>query len=139
MGRITAWAGQKLLIAYAREASGAAPGHHFFENELRKYDEANFKLNQAKLMNLFRLLGDQGKVHNPVKFGDLGGGLFEFKCFRIRMPCAYARNERRLVLITHGFIKKRAKAPGEEIERAWRIFNEDQNTTGLAVISRKRR
>ena len=84
-------------------------------------------------MNLFRLAADHGSFHNEEKFGDLGGGLFEFKSFHVRMPFAYAK-ERGLILITHGFYKKRDKAPKEEIERAWRIFREDQEGTKLGVI-----
>jgi phage-related protein len=54
------------------------------------------------------------------------------------MPFAYARNERGLIVITHGFIKKRQKAPKEEITRAWRIFEEDQARTKLAIIEKKK-
>jgi len=40
-----------------------------------------------------------------------------------------AREGAGLILITHGFCKKSKKAPKEEIERAWKIFNEDQEQT----------
>jgi phage-related protein len=139
MARIVAYAGTKLTIAYAREASGESPGFDFFERGLPKHDPANFRMNQARLMKLFQLLGDNRIVHNREKFGDLGDGLFEFKSFQIRMPYAYARHERALVLITHGFIKKQNKTPKQEIARAWRILNEDQGATGLAVVSRNKR
>ena len=60
-------------------------------------------------MALFQIAGDHGKFYNPEKFGDLGGGLYEFKSSQIRMPFAYAKNERDLILITHGFFKKKDK------------------------------
>lgn len=50
------------------------------------------------------------------------------------MPFAYAMSERRMILVTHGFIKKRNRMPKEEIARAWRIYDEDQGRTKLAVV-----
>jgi phage-related protein len=55
------------------------------------------------------------------------------------MPFAYAKNERGLILITHGFVKKRDKAPKEEISRAWRIYDEDRAQTKLAVVGKAKR
>lgn len=88
-------------IAFAREKSGACPACEFFDGL--------GPLDKAKLMALFQIAGDRGKFYNPEKFGDLGDGLYEFKSFQIRMPFAYAKNERGLILITHGFIKKKDK------------------------------
>lgn len=117
MNRETAYRGQKFTIAFARMRNGQSPGADF-------YDALPIG-DKAKLDNLFRLLGDQGRIANEEKFSVLDKRLFEFKSFQIRMPCAYAR-ERSLVLITHGFYKKKDKTPKTEIDRAWKIFNEDQ-------------
>lgn len=137
MDRITAYKGVKFAIAYARLESGQSPGFEFF-SALSIEDK-------AKLMNLFRLIADHGAISNKEKFGDLGDGLYEFKSFQIRMPFAYAK-ERGLVLITHGFLKKKDTAPKEEIKRAWRIFNEDQERakkeqeqTKLQLIKKRER
>lgn len=118
MERETAYAGTRFTIAFARDRSGDSPGSTFFQ-DLGVQDK-------AKLMNLFRIAGDQGSFHNQEKFGSLGAGLFEFKSFQIRMPFAYAKRQSRLILITHGFIKQKNKTPKAEIDRAWRIYNEDQ-------------
>jgi phage-related protein len=118
MARKVAYAGNKFLIAFARDKDGGSPALDFFER-LNLVD-------QAKLMNLFRIAGDRAAFHNPEKFGNLGGGLFEFKSFQIRMPFAYAASQPGLIPITHGFIKKKQKTPRAEIERAWRIYHEDQ-------------
>jgi len=117
MERITAYQGVKFTIAFARERSGQSPGAQFFD--------ALSLEDKTKLMSLFRLAADHGSFANKEKFGDLGGGMHEFKSFQIRMPFTYAR-KRGLILVTHGFYKKKNKAPKEEIERAWRIFKEDQ-------------
>jgi phage-related protein len=94
---------------------------------------------QGSVFALFRIAGDHGKFFDPEKFGDLGGGLFEFKSFHIRMPFAYAKSERGLILITHGFIKKKAKTPKEEIARAWRIYGEDQAQARLTIVGKRKR
>lgn len=131
MTRILVYEGSAFTIAFARANGDSSPADEFF----RALD----KLDQAKLMALFRIAGDHGKFHNPEKFGDLGDGLYEFKSFQIRMPFAYAKNERRLILITHGFVKKKDKTPKEEIERAWRILGEDQAQNKLAIVPKAKR
>jgi hypothetical protein len=118
MTREIAYQGLQFTIAYARERSGATPGKEFFEGLSRS--------EKVKMFALFRYAGDHGDFRNPEKFGDLGGGLHEFKCFQIRMPFAYPRSERGTILITHGFIKKSPKTPASEIARAQRILNEDE-------------
>lgn len=131
MARTVAYQGSHFTIAFASEKSGACPASDFFDT----LDEGE----KAKLMALFRIAGDHAKFHNPEKFGELGPKLFEFKSFQIRMPFAYAGNERRLILITHGFYKKRDKTPKEEIVRAWRIYHEDQSQTRLAIVKMAKR
>ena len=129
MVRIIAYPGDKFTIAFAREKSGDCPADEFFNSELSLHE-------QAKLTALFRIAGDHGEFFNREKFGDLGNGLYEFKSFQIRMPFLYAKNEHRLILITHGFRKKRDRTPKKEIERAWRIYNEDQMQTKLAMTKK---
>jgi phage-related protein len=125
--RRVAYHGKVFRIAFARDREGAYPAEEFFD-QLSKIDK-------AKLDNLFRILGDHGKHTNHEKFGDLGDGLFEFKSFQIRMPFAYAKNERGLVLITHGFIKKSPKAPKAEVKRARIILEEDAEASKVCVIT----
>jgi hypothetical protein len=122
------YSGAQLTISFARENSGRYPGAEFFES----LDRAD----KAKLMVLFKMLGDHGRIANPEKLGNLKNGLFEFKSHQIRMPFAYAAT-RRLVVITHGFIKKSPKASSEEISRAWRIFNEDQASAKLGLVRKQ--
>jgi len=123
MARTIAYRGSKFTIAFAAERSGWCPAAEFFLGLGRS--------DQAKLMALFMRIADFGPSSNPEKFGDLGGGLFEFKSFQIRMPFAYAEGERGVIVVSHGFMKKRARAPKEEIERAWRILREDRGRAGV--------
>lgn len=127
--RRLAYRGAMFKIAFARNREGAHPAEEFFD-QLPKTD-------QAKLAKLFQILGDHGKHSNPEKFGDLDEGLFEFKSFQIRMPFMYAKNEKGLVLISHGFIKKSPKTPTAEIKRAWMILNEDSAASKICAINEK--
>jgi phage-related protein len=110
-------------IACAMLKDGCCPGKDFFD-ELPPRD-------QAKLMNLFSRLAEHGKITNPEKFGDLKEGFREFKSHQIRMRCRFTPG--RLVVVTHGFVKKKDKAPKEEIARAKRIFQEDQERAAKTV------
>jgi hypothetical protein len=133
MARRVAYQGTVFTIAFAREISGACPGCEFFDDLTQ--------LDKAELMALFQIAGDHGKFYNPEKFGDLGGGLYEFKSFQIRMPFAYAKNERSLILITHGFSRrstrpeKKSRELGESMKKisrssSWRLQGRrsDENT-----------
>lgn len=118
MERTVAYAGPKFRIVYGVEKNGNCPSLEFY-SELSADD-------QVKVHALFKRLGDTGNIMNEQKFKNLGEGLFEFKSYQIRVLCAYCKVERAVVVLTHGFIKKRDGTPKEEIERAKRIFSEDQ-------------
>jgi phage-related protein len=123
--------GVKFAIAFAGEKNGDCPAGDFFDKLS--------KLDKAKITALFKIAADHGKFFNPTKFGDLENGLFEFKSHQIRMPFAYAQNLRREIVITHGFVKKKDKTPKGEIDRAWRIFREDQAHTKLGIVKKAKR
>lgn len=93
MERPIAYRGRRFTIAYAVDDNGRSPGTQCFD-ALPIQD-------QAKLMRLFELLGDEGRINNPEIFGNLKKGFFEFKSFQIRMPCRFLPGG--VVLITHGF------------------------------------
>ena len=107
-------------IVYAVDKNGRSPGKEFFESLDPK--------EQAKLLRLYSLLGNDGWIANKEKFRQLQEGCYEFKSFQIRMPCFFLPDG--VVLITHGFRKKRDRTPRQEIERAKRIFEEDQERAG---------
>jgi phage-related protein len=92
---------------------------------------------KAQLLKLFQILGDEtlGVPRNPKKFGVLDHELYEFKSFQIRMPFAYAKGDRGLVLISHGFRKKRDKTPPSEIAKAKKILHEDAEISNICVIT----
>jgi hypothetical protein len=67
-------------------------------------------------------------VTNREQFKKIEGeDFFEFKNFRIRMPCYFHRAGR--LILTHGFIKKEPWIRPEEIERMKRIRDEYEKRT----------
>jgi len=130
--RRVAYSGKVFRIAFARDHSGVSPAEEFFD--------VLPQVEKAQLFKLFQILGDgnHGEPRNPKKFGDLGDGLHEFKSFQIRMPFAYAKDERGLVLATHGFRKKTDKAPPSEIAKARRILKEDAEASKILVINEQK-
>ena len=79
---------------------------------------------QVRLAVLFERLGDHGKIYNEQKFKHLTGTeqLFEFKVDNVRVLSFFFSGKR--VILTHGLVKKSAKTPKREIERAHKIKSE---------------
>jgi phage-related protein len=75
-------------------------------------DEANKK----KVLALLKRSADNGPPKNTEKFKHLEDKICEFKSYQVRLLCFFEKDK--VILLTHGFIKKKDKAPKEEIERA---------------------
>ena len=79
---------------------------------------------QAKLLALFKLLAEQGKIRNTEKFKRVEGtGLFEFKSFQLRLLGDFRPNRR--FLVAHGLHKKKDKLSRGDIDTAIRILSEN--------------
>jgi hypothetical protein len=112
MHPIIAYRGIRFTIEYAIRRDASVPGRDFFNAIETRW--------QARLIVLFKLLGDTGQIRNLEQFRKFTDGFFEFKAFQVRMPCYFRPGNR--VIITHGFTKKReGAAPKSEIERAIQI------------------
>jgi len=128
MHPIIAYRGVRFTIEYAIRRDGSVPALDFF-----KLIETRW---QARLIILFKLLGDTGLIRNQEQFRKFTEGFFEFKAFQVRMPC-YFRPDKRVV-ITHGFTKKKeSAAPRSEIERAVNIKLEYEERLTSEVRSRR--
>jgi len=72
---------------------------------------------QKKIFALLQRSADSGLPKNEEKFKKLHGeDIFEFKSFQVRILCFVGKE--RSIILTNGFIKKRVRTPGSEIERA---------------------
>lgn len=116
MNRIFAYKGSQLAVEFAIRSNGESPGHQFYKG-LKQID-------QAKLLKLFEIIGDQGQIRNREKFKPIEGTkLFEFKSFQIRMPCFRIEHS---WVVTHGLIKKTQKIPPADLTRAEEIKAEHE-------------
>jgi len=92
---------------------------------VREFIDNLEKKDQQKVMALLVRLADHGMLGNEQKFRKLegkGAGLWEFKSFQARILCFFDRE--RLVILTHGFVKKSNATPAVEIEKAVRLRKE---------------
>lgn len=89
-----------------------------------KYISGLYEQDELKLIKLFELMLDRGKIFNKEKFRSLTGsdGIFEFKSDAHRILCFILQgfNPKSFVL-THGFKKEKGKTPKKEIDKAEQI------------------
>ena len=104
-------AGEAFKI-YAIQSGRDCPVEDFLTDAMHTMPEE-----AEKLAALLERTANQGIPKNKTKVNTLGDGLFEFKTNGgIRIPFFY--DVGKLILCTHGFIKKRQTTPQKEIKRA---------------------
>jgi len=79
---------------------------------------------EKKLVALLRRTADNGLPRNKEKFKHLKDKICEFKSYQVRILCFL--DENKLIILTHGFIKKQDKTPRSEIERAQKLMEDYQ-------------
>jgi hypothetical protein len=70
--------------------------------------------------NLFRLMGDQGKIFDETKFRNEGDKIYAFKPQPDRYLSFFFRGKK--IIVTNAFIKKSQKLPQGEKEVALKAF-----------------
>jgi hypothetical protein len=104
-------------VEWARAASGQEPAYSFFLALDAAY--------QAKVLALFQMLAETGRIQNREKFkslGEQGQGLFEFKSFQIRFIGDFRPGKR--FVVAHGVQKKKDELDKSDIQAAVRIMQE---------------
>jgi len=76
---------------------------------------------QKKVMALLQRAAEHGPPNNVEKFKKLEDNIWEFKSFQVRILCSL--EGRKVIILTHGFIKKKDKAPPNEIVRAKELLS----------------
>ncbi len=121
MARPEAYSGHAFRLRYAECLDGSHPAQEFFDglpDQIKKKFGVSFKK-----------LGDMGKLHNKEHFKIIEGtDFFEFKVHRYRIICHFLPD--RIVLLTNGCVKKKNKLEKEDVERAARIYEEDESASG---------
>ncbi|MBI3351503.1 MAG: type II toxin-antitoxin system RelE/ParE family toxin [Nitrospirae bacterium] len=77
---------------------------------------------QKKIFALLRRTAEHGTLKNEQKFKKLENNIFEFKADQVRVFCFFDKGK--LIILTHGFLKKSQKAPKSEIKQAKHLMEE---------------
>lgn len=108
-----AYAGKAKRIVWYVDKGGTANGKEFYDT-LSTADQVKFEAP-------FRYLGDHGRITNKEKWRHEGDGIWALKIFKQRLA-AFIDGD--IVVITHGYIKKRDAIPPGELQRARRLRDE---------------
>lgn len=120
--------GEKATIVFAKAANGKMPAKEYLDG-LAAGNAQDAKA-LASLLMLFSLYARQGSISNKQQFKqlkDTDPTVYEFKKGPHRIFCCKAPQG--LLLLTHGFLKKKMKTPPEHIGRAQRIRQEHLGRT----------
>jgi phage-related protein len=103
-----AYEGSEFTIEWFIDEKGQKPAlEHFLVQPKDK---------QRKALNLFRLMGEHGRIHDETKFVHEGDGIYAFKPQPDRYLCFFFKGKK--IIVTNAFVKKSQKLPGNEKERA---------------------
>lgn len=72
-------------------------------------------IKEDKVLNLFRLMDDHGKIFDKTKFRYEDDGIYAFKPKPERYLCFFFKGKN---VVTNAFVKKTEKLPKEEKEQA---------------------
>ncbi|MFD8319135.1 type II toxin-antitoxin system RelE/ParE family toxin [Kitasatospora purpeofusca] len=118
--------GTSLTIEAARTSEGRSEADEFL---------ADLEKNSKRKVNLFRLgdiairfeeFSDKGNLRIPMQLNHLRGEIYEIKAGDVRLPFFYSSHgSRKIVRLTHGFLKKSQQTPRREIDKAFWVMRED--------------
>lgn len=108
MKQYIAYKGSAFTIEWFYDAKGQSLSLEYFQKQPKD--------KQRKVLNLFRLMGDQGKVFDETKFRNEDDQIYAFKPQPDRYLCFFFRGKK--IIVTNAFTKKTQKLPGAEKELA---------------------
>lgn len=113
MGQRIAYRGIEFTIEWYHDTKGQPLALEYFEKQPKN--------KQRKLLNLFRLMGDQGKIFDETKFRNEGDKIYAFKPQPDRYLCFFFRGKK--IIVTNAFTKKTSKLPPGEKELALKALD----------------
>jgi phage-related protein len=108
-----AYEGNEFTVEWYFDEKGEAPAQEYFFKQP--------KAKQRKLLNLFRLMGDQGKIFDKTKFRYEEDKIYAFKPQPDRYLCFFFRGKK--IIVTNAFAKKTPKLPTSEKEQALKAYH----------------
>lgn len=103
-----AYEGSEFTIEWYTDSKGNSQALEYFK------EQPNDK--KRKLLNLLRLIGDQGEIFDKTKFRFEGDDIYAFKPQPDRYLCFFVKGKK--IILTNAFVKKTDKLPLNEKERA---------------------
>lgn len=112
MKQYVAYEGVEFTIEWYFDAKGKSLALEYFKKQPKD--------KQRKLLNLFRLMGDQGKIFDKTKFRNEGDKIYAFKPQPDRYLCFFFRGKK--IIVTNAFTKKTQELPQGEKELALKAY-----------------
>lgn len=113
MKEYIAYKGSEYTIEWYYDTKGHSLALEYFEKQSQNQ--------QRKALNLFRLMGDQGKIFDKTKFRNEEDKIYAFKPQPDRYLCFFFRGKK--IIITNAFVKKSQKLPRGEKELALKAYH----------------
>ena len=108
MKPLIAYEGDEFTIEWFYDSKGYSQALEYYEEQPSE--------KKRKLLNLFRLMGDQGKIFDITKFRNEGDDIYAFKPQPDRYLCFFVKGKK--IIVTNAFLKKTDKLPQNEKDRA---------------------
>lgn len=108
MKQRTAYEGSEFTIEWYYDIKNHSQALDYFSEQPKE--------KQRKLLNLFRLMGDQGKIFDKTKFRNEEDGIYAFKPQPDRYLCFFVKGKK--IIVTNAFLKKTDKLPQSEKDMA---------------------
>jgi len=112
MKQYVAYEGSKYTIEWYYDTKGLSAALEYFIQQPKE--------KQRKLINLLRLMGEQGKIFDETKFRNEGEKIYAFKPQPDRYLCFFFQGKK--IIITNAFTKKTQKLPQAEKELALKAY-----------------
>lgn len=112
MKHCVAYEGSEFTIEWYHDVKGYSQAYEYYA------EQPNDK--KRKLLNLLRLMGDQGKIFDITKFRNEEDGIYAFKPQPDRYLCFFFKGKK--IIITNAFLKKSQKLPNVEKEQALKAY-----------------
>ncbi len=112
MDQRLAYEGSEFAIEWYFDEKGNSQALEYFKKQPKDM--------QRKLLNLFRLMGDFGKIFDKTKFTYEGDKIYAFKPQPDRYLCFFFKGKK--IIVTNSFMKKTNKLPQGEKEQALKAY-----------------
>jgi len=88
-------------------------------SHVEEFTRALPEITRDRLLRFIARMADEGTPRNEQKFRLEEDGIYAIKQGQVRIYCFF--DARRVILLTHGTIKKQQKADPEDLKRAKRL------------------